>query len=173
MYKAILFDLDDTLFSLRGCEAQALRRTLDDTPGFWSLYAANYAERLTRAISAMAIGRRGLWTTTRHIQPRKGGRVKLARFLVSAMDLDRKQSSGRIGCRASGTEFCRSSALNPCAKACFASSVSRSYRLGMITNGYSDSQRGRLGKRRACWRPFRPAADFGRSWRGEARCAHL
>ena len=29
MYQAILFDLDDTLFSLRGCEAIALQRTLE------------------------------------------------------------------------------------------------------------------------------------------------
>lgn len=29
MYQAILFDLEDTLFSLRGCEAQALQRTLE------------------------------------------------------------------------------------------------------------------------------------------------
>ncbi|MCE2471907.1 MAG: hypothetical protein J4G18_08405 [Anaerolineae bacterium] len=28
MIRAILFDLDDTLFNLSGCEAEALRRTL-------------------------------------------------------------------------------------------------------------------------------------------------
>ena len=39
MYQAILFDLDDTLFSLRGCEAQALLRTLDDTGLIQSLPA--------------------------------------------------------------------------------------------------------------------------------------
>ena len=40
-------------------------------------------------------------------------------------------------------EFCRATALNPGAEAVLRR-LSGSYRLGMITNGYSDSQRGRL-----------------------------
>ena len=67
------------------------------------------------------------------------------RDFLSAHDLDASRSAELAQCY--WTEFCRADALNPGAEAVL-QRLSETYRLGMITNGYSDSQRGRLGAAR-------------------------
>ena len=137
MHQAILFDLDDTLFSLRGCEAQALRRTLDHA-GLLTAMPARYIESYATISSGYWAARAadGTETYTREDV------VELSwRDFLSAHDLDLSRSAELA--QRFWTEFCRSSALNPGAEAVL-QRLSKTYRLGMITNGYSDSQRGRL-----------------------------
>ncbi len=137
MYRAILFDLDDTLFSLRGCEAQALRRTLEYAR-LLSAMPASYIESYATISSGYWAARAtdGTETYTREDV------VELSwRDFLSAHDLDASRSAELA--QRYWTEFCRSHALNPGAEAVLQRLSSR-YRLGMITNGYSDSQRGRL-----------------------------
>ena len=138
MVQAILFDLDDTLFSLRGCEAQALRRTLDDARLLTAM-PANYNESYA-TISSGYWASRSTDLTTKYTREDV---VELSwRDFLSAHDLDESLSAELA--QRYWTEFCRADALNPGAKALL-QCLSPHYRLGMITNGYSDSQRGRLG----------------------------
>lgn len=137
MYQAILFDLDDTLFSLRGCEAAALQRTLEGA-GLLASLPADFAERYA-AISS------GYWAARS-----AEGYMKYTR--ESVIELSWRDFLSRQGLAVEKAqplaaqfwkEFCRSSALNPGAEEVLRE-LSTAYRLGMITNGYSDSQRGRL-----------------------------
>ena len=137
LYQAILFDLDDTLFSLRGCEAEALQRTLEYA-GLLSRLPKDYADRYA-AISAKYWTAR---TADGEAQYRREDVVELSwrDFLAHyGQDITR---SARLA-EQFWAAFCRSSALNPGAETVL-QRLSESYRLGMITNGYSDSQRGRL-----------------------------
>ena len=137
MYSAILFDLDDTLFSLRGCEAQALRRTLDHA-GLLTAMPARFIESYATISSRYWSARSNDHTTTYT----REDVVELSwRDFLSAQDLDASRSAELA--QRFWMEFCRSHALNPGAEAVLQRLSSR-YRLGMITNGYSDSQRGRL-----------------------------
>lgn len=137
MYKAILFDLDDTLFSLRGCEAQALRNTLDDA-GLLARLPTEYAERYAAISSKYWAARTGDGDT----QYSRAQVIELSwRDFLSHHGLD----SGTAAALAEQywMRFCRANALNPGARVVLRR-LTATYRLGMITNGYSDSQRGRL-----------------------------
>lgn len=137
MYHAILFDLDDTLFSLRGCETEALDRTLESA-GLLGRLPRNCADRYA-AVSARYWSAR---TLDGEAQYRREDVIELSwRDFLSAQDLDASRSAELA--QRFWLEFCRSSALNPGAEAVL-QRLSETYRLGMITNGYSDSQRGRL-----------------------------
>lgn len=137
MYKAILFDLDDTLFSLSGCEAEALQRTLDRA-GLASELAADCADTYA-AISALYWSAR---TADGYTQYSREEVIEFSwRDFLSAHDLDASRSAELA--QRFWIEFCRSRALNPGARTVL-QRLSLKYRLGMITNGYSDSQRGRL-----------------------------
>ena len=137
MLQAILFDLDDTLMSLAGCEAQALRRTVR-AAGLASALPAGYVAVYARISSAQ-------WAAS------SGGGFTL-RGREQAVEGSWRDFLAHYGLDAASTpdlaerfwdEFCRSSALNPGAEMVVAR-LAEAYRLGMITNGYSDSQRGRL-----------------------------
>lgn len=137
MYIAILFDLDDTLFSLRGCEAEALQRTLA-AAGLAPDRIANCADTYA-AISA------GYWSARTADGYTQYSREEVIEFswrdFLARYGLDPEISAELA--EQFWMEFCRSRALNPGAEAVLRR-LSKSYRLGMITNGYSDSQRGRL-----------------------------
>ncbi|MCY3780366.1 MAG: HAD-IA family hydrolase [Chloroflexi bacterium] len=137
IYQAILFDLDDTLFSLRGCEAQALQRTLDGV-GLMSALPADFTDRYAAISSGYWAARSSDGTA----QYTRNEILELSwRDFLSQQDLEAGRSTELAGMY--WTKFCRSSALNPGAEEVLRR-LSESYRLGMITNGYSDSQRGRL-----------------------------
>ena len=137
MYQAILFDLDDTLFSLRGCEAIALQRTLEGA-GLRARLHADFAERYT-AISS------GYWaarSANGYTQYTRAQVIELSwRDFLSQPGLAVEKAKPLAA--QFWKEFCRSSALNPGAEEVL-QELSTAFRLGMITNGYSDSQRGRL-----------------------------
>jgi putative hydrolase of the HAD superfamily len=137
MYQAILFDLDDTLFSLRRCEAHALRRTLESA-GLLARLPADFTERYA-AISAKhwAAPSAAGYTEAR----REAVTGRSWRDFLSQHGLDAQLAKGLAA--QFWLEFCHSSALNPGAAEVLRG-LSDSFRLGMITNGYSDSQRGRL-----------------------------
>ncbi|MDE2856921.1 MAG: HAD family hydrolase [Chloroflexota bacterium] len=136
-YKAILFDLDDTLINLRGCEAEALRRSLE-AAGLTGRFRDDYASvsGVFAAISSRYWGQRGARAYTREQVLEGSLRDFLAHF---ELDAGLAEALARQYWR----EFCRSSALNPGALETLRH-LSQRFRLGLITNGYSDSQRGRL-----------------------------
>lgn len=137
MYQAILFDLDDTLISLRGCESEALRRCLDEA-GLTGRFRDDYSSVSASfaAISSRYWGERGVKGYSRDQALEASLRDLLAHFkLDAALAEDLAVKYWR--------DFCRSSALNPGALDTLRH-LSQHFRLGVITNGYSDSQRGRL-----------------------------
>ena len=137
MYQAILFDLDDTLFSLRGCEAQALLRTLDNA-GLLSALPADFVE----AYATISSGYWGARSADGDSQYSREDVIELSwRDFLSRHDLDANRSAELA--TQFWREFCRATALNPGADNILGR-LAPHYRLGMITNGYSDSQRGRL-----------------------------
>ncbi len=141
MYQAILFDLDDTLFSLRACEAQALKRTLDDARLLARL-PINFAERYAAISSAYWAAR----TTDGYTQYTREQVNELSwRDFLSHHGLDAALSTGLA--ERYWAEYCQSAGLNPGARETLRR-LSLSYRLGIVTNGYSDSQRGRLNAAR-------------------------
>ena len=137
MYRALLFDLDDTLFSLRGCEAQALQRTLEDA-GLREGLPADCIQAFA-SISARYWAARTADGYTQY--SREEVLQRTWRDFLSLYGLDASLSAGLA--EQFWIAFCRASALNPGAAEVL-KSLSPHYRLGMITNGHSDSQRGRL-----------------------------
>ena len=137
MIKAILFDLDDTLFSLRGCEGEALRQTLDGA-GLLATMPANFTQSYAAISSRYWASRAGDDDSpvTRDRVVEWSWRDFLAHF-----DLDVSRAPKLA--QAFWAAFCRASALNPGARE-VVDRLAERFRLGMITNGYSDSQRGRL-----------------------------
>ena len=139
-YQAIVFDLDDTLIILRGCEAEALKRTLSDAgllgslPEDFSQVSASYA-----GISV------GYWAARTRDGATQYTREQVVehsfRDFLATYSLDARLSGGLAA--QFWSAFCRSTALNPGAENVL-KRLSQRFRLGMITNGYSDSQRGRL-----------------------------
>lgn len=137
MYQAILFDLDDTLFNLRGCEALALRRTLKSA-GLLPRSSADFVERYA-AISSKYWAARSADGCTQYTRENVI-EISWRDFLTQqGLSVEMAQPLAAQFWKA----FCRSSALNPGADEVLRE-LSTAYRLGMITNGYSDSQRGRL-----------------------------
>ncbi len=137
MVQAILFYLDDTLFSLAGCEAQALRQTIDSAE-LASALPADFADAYA-AISSRYWAER---TTDGATQYTREQVIELSwRDFLSQYGLN-VDLSAKLAERF-WREFCRSSAFNPGAEEAL-NRLAPAYRLGMITNGYSDSQRGRL-----------------------------
>ncbi|MDE2775914.1 MAG: HAD-IA family hydrolase [Chloroflexota bacterium] len=137
IYQAILFDLDDTLFSLRGCEAEALQRTLEYA-GLLSRLPTDYAERYAAISSAYWAAR----TTDGYTQYTREQVIELSwRDFLSHHGLDAALSTGLAD--RFWAEYCQSAGFNPGARETLRR-LSLSYRLGIVTNGYSDSQRGRL-----------------------------
>ena len=137
MIRAILFDLDDTLFSLSGCEAQALRHTLG-CAGLLGALPADFVQRYA-AISSGYWAARTADGSMRHTRAQiieLSWRDFLARF---GRDVSRAPKLAE----AFWAAFRASSALNPGARE-LVENLAGQYRLGMVTNGYSDSQRGRL-----------------------------
>ena len=137
MYKAILFDFDDTLISLLGCEAEALRRTLDEA-GLLPARPRNFADTFAAISSGYWAARTvdGNTQLTREVVAERTWRDFLRHF---GLDASRSAPLGAQYWKA----FCASKALLPDAIPVLGRLQER-YRLGMITNGYSDSQRGRL-----------------------------
>ncbi len=137
IYQAILFDLDDTLFSLRGCEAAALHRTLESA-GLLQRCPPDFAEHYA-AISARYWAAR---SADGYTQYTRESVIELSwRDFLSQQGLADEKAQPLAA--QFWQEFCRSSALNPAAEEVLRE-LSTAYRLGMITNGYGDSQRGRL-----------------------------
>ena len=137
MYRAILFDLDDTLFSLRGCTRQALEQVVLDaglSPALPADCAATYA-----TISS------GYWAARGGEAAPQYSREDVLRLswrdFLREHELDASDAA-KLAARF-WREFCRATALNPGAEAVL-QRLALDYRLGMISNGYSDSQRGRL-----------------------------
>ncbi len=111
MYQAILFDLDDTLFSLRGCEAQALLRTLDDA-GLLSALPADFAE----AYATISSGYWAARSADGDSQYSREDVIELSwRDFLSRHDLDANRSAELA--TQFWREFCRATALNPGAQA--------------------------------------------------------
>lgn len=138
MYRAVLFDLDDTLFSLRGCEAEALQRTLAEAD-----LLARLPTDVAHVYAAISANYWAARTADGFTQYSREAVVELSwRDFLTHYGLD-----GGLSAELAAQfwiEFCRSSALNPGAETVL-QRLSEAYQLGMITNGYSDSQRGRLG----------------------------
>ena len=139
-YQAILFDLDDTLISLRGCEAEALQRSLAEA-GLLSALPSSLA-RVTHTFAAIS----GKYWAART----QDGDTSIAREQVVENSLRDFLAHFNLNTAPAGDlalsywrEFCRSSALNPGAMDTV-QTLSGRFQLGVITNGYIDSQRGRL-----------------------------
>lgn len=135
--KAILFDLDDTLFSLSCCEAGALRRTLGGA-GLLRAMPADFAQ-IYAAISS------GYWAAREADSDTQYTRAQVVelswRDFLARFDLDVSQAPKLAA--DFWAAFCAADALNPGARETVDALAER-FRLGMISNGYSDSQRGRL-----------------------------
>lgn len=137
MIQAILFDLDDTLFSLSGCEAEALRQTL----GGAGLLTAMPAD-VTQTFATISSGYWAARTADGDAQYTRAQIIELSwRDFLARLDLE--VSRAPMLAEAYWAAFCAASALNPGARE-VVDSLAKHFRLGMITNGYSDSQRGRL-----------------------------
>lgn len=135
--KAVLFDLDDTLYSLGGCEADALERTLSGA-GLLTAMPAEFVQRYA-AISSGYWAARTAGGDTRYTRAQV---IELSwRDFLAFFNLDVSQAPELA--ENFWAAFCASSALNPGALETVDGLVEH-FRLGMITNGYSDSQRGRL-----------------------------
>ncbi len=143
MVKAILFDLDDTLYSLRGCEAQALRRTLSGA-GMQAMMPADFSQRYAKISSSYWAAR----DADDDSQYTRDQVIELSwRDFLASLNLDLSRAPELA--KAFWAAFCAANALNPGARETV-DSLAEHYQLGMITNGYSDSQRGRLAA--AGWR---------------------
>lgn len=137
MYKAILFDLDDTLMNLSMCEAEALRITLTNAPlklnleNMWSDIQNTYRshssvywkQRVTAGFSREQVIEYSLRDT------------------LQVYDEDVTLAS-QLGV-AFWKQFCQTPQFNPEAKETVLV-LQEHYQIGVITNGYTQSQRGRL-----------------------------
>lgn len=137
MYKGILFDLDDTLFNLQACETEALRNSLSKT--LVRLTSSQvWPEVLTvyRNISMQYWKKRSIEGYSREQVVAFSLRDTLQVFNENTTHVPELASNYWI-------QFCQSPQLNPGARTTLNLLHSR-YRLGVITNGDSEAQRGRL-----------------------------
>lgn len=143
MYKAIFFDLDGTLMDLHACETQALKETFsllnlpinDEKYGarVWNIY---------RPINSR------YWKA--FLSPLNPAQVKMSRDQViesSIRDTLLVLKENRFDERILGQEywrvFCQTAFLNPGAKDIL-EKLKPQYALGIITNGFSRAQHGRI-----------------------------
>ena len=133
-YRAILFDLDDTLISLRGCEALALEQTLSQ-----SQLAAKLTADVSQVFAEISAEH---WRQKADL---RFTREQVVEYSLRDLLIHFKAGSGLAASLAEQywTNFCNAAAFNPGAKTVL-TRLAPAYRLGMITNGYIDSQRGRL-----------------------------
>jgi FMN phosphatase YigB (HAD superfamily) len=136
-YEALLFDLDGTLFDIDGCEANALRKALQNVGGVgnvdsvWSEIWNVYAPIRTRHWKAG--GRKGL------------SRERIVDAIMREMlaELGKGNVSPSLLCHSYWHTFLSEVTLTPGAQETL-SILKDAYACGVVTNGYSDVQRSRI-----------------------------
>jgi putative hydrolase of the HAD superfamily len=137
MYKAILFDLDGTLIDFHACEIRALKDAYRgagydvDREASWARIWEAYAP-----ISASYWSRRAGrgWSRDEVIE-------RIMRDTLVALEEDERAASAIA--RAYWEGFSRAAYLNPGAREVL-ERLAPHFRLGLVTNGESSAQRGRL-----------------------------
>ena len=110
MTKAILFDLDDTLFSLSGCEAEALRHTLNGA-GLLDTLPADFAQ----SYAAISSGYWAAQPAEGYTQYTRAQIIELSwRDFLARFDLDLSRAPKLA--EDYWAAFCAASALNPGAR---------------------------------------------------------
>jgi YjjG family noncanonical pyrimidine nucleotidase len=135
-YAAILFDLDDTLLDFSTCEIQALRRAFtmvdintsdDEWLKFWHVYrpiSSNYwQQKQSRCLSRQQVIEASLEDAFKALNDDLADSAQLAQIYWET--------------------FCCTACLN-LGVTKTVKSLSDTYKLGIVTNGYTDSQESRL-----------------------------
>jgi 2-haloalkanoic acid dehalogenase type II len=138
MYTAILFDLDGTLIDLEACVRDALRTAFAEL-GYEVSNEQLWAEMQEASAEAMALhwGQQAAlgWTRAQVMEA-------IMRDTLAALGLESEHPE--IPADHYWARFCRTAHLNPGARETLQRLQGR-FKLGLVTNGERDSQRGRLG----------------------------